>query len=98
MVKSYKNLVLGFWIAILPFLGLPLSFKFSLVVLSGLLLVFMSVSIDLPKKSQVQKKPKKIKQTIALIKEDEGKEIKTQSDFDVSEVNQETSDGSINNV
>lgn len=79
MVKNYKNLVLGFWIIVVPFLGLPLSWKFAVIVLSGLLLVFMSIEIDLPKRVSV----KKVRKT---------KVLKNDTESSISDVSNKTSD------
>ncbi len=46
MIKNYKNFALGVFIFIIPFLGLPLSFKFFLVSFCGFLLSLFSVSFS----------------------------------------------------
>lgn len=42
MRKAYIFLVLGIWIAILPYLGFPYSWKSVLTTMSGLGLIFVS--------------------------------------------------------
>lgn len=51
MIKSKRTLFLGIFIFLLPFLGLPSSWKTAFVILSGLTLIALSVSITLPKKN-----------------------------------------------
>ena len=50
MIQHKRTFSLGIFIFLIPFLGLPSSWKTTLVVLSGLSLVFLSVKIVLPKK------------------------------------------------
>ncbi|MGH7249842.1 MAG: hypothetical protein ACREGC_02610, partial [Minisyncoccia bacterium] len=45
MRKARILLVLGIWIAILPYLGFPYSWKNVLTVLSGLVLIYMSYRV-----------------------------------------------------
>ena len=51
MIQRKSTFFLGIFIFLIPFLGLPSSWKIILVVLSGLGLVGLSVKIILPKKS-----------------------------------------------
>lgn len=46
MIKNYKNFILGIFIFLIPFLGLPLSFKFFIVGFCGLLLSIFSISLS----------------------------------------------------
>ncbi|HEY4505095.1 MAG TPA: hypothetical protein VJG67_00135 [Candidatus Paceibacterota bacterium] len=50
MIKQKRTLFLGIFIFLIPFLGLPTSWKTVLVILSGLGLVTLSVKFSLPKK------------------------------------------------
>lgn len=52
MRKAYTLLALGIWMAILPYLGFPYSWKDILTTLSGLGLVY--VSYTLYKESRVK--------------------------------------------
>lgn len=51
MIKSKRTLLLGIFIFILPFLGVPTSWKTTLIILSGLALIALSLNITIPKKS-----------------------------------------------
>jgi len=42
MRKAYIFLVLGIWVAVLPYLGFPYSWKDILTTISGLVLMFFS--------------------------------------------------------
>ncbi len=57
MRKARILLILGIWIAILPYLGFPLSWKDILATLSGLLLIYISYTfyIDFKKKEVLKK-------------------------------------------
>jgi hypothetical protein len=44
MKDARKLLILGTWVAILPFLGIPYSWQDVLVFLTGLVLLFLSYS------------------------------------------------------
>lgn len=50
MIKNKKTFFLGVFIFLLPFLGLPTSWKMTLVTISGIFLVLFSVKISIPKK------------------------------------------------
>ena len=50
MIQHRSTFFLGIFIFITPFLGLPSSWKTTLIVLSGLGLIGLSVKITLPKK------------------------------------------------
>lgn len=54
VIKNYKNFILGLFIFLIPFLGLPLSFKFFLVGFCGLLLSFFSFSFSKINDSEVK--------------------------------------------
>ena len=45
MRKAYTLLFLGIWIAILPHLGFPYSWKDTLTTLSGLLIIYVSFAL-----------------------------------------------------
>ena len=51
MISRRSTFFLGIFIILIPFLGLPTSWKTTLVILSGVFLVSLSVKILLPKKS-----------------------------------------------
>jgi hypothetical protein len=51
MLKNNKTFYLGLFIFLIPFLGLPSSWRTFLVIVSGLLLVAMSVKLSLPGRS-----------------------------------------------
>ncbi len=51
MIRSKRTLFLGIFIFLIPFLGLPSSWKTWLVIISGLALVAMSIKVSLPKKN-----------------------------------------------
>lgn len=56
MIISRKStLFLGLFIFVIPFLGLPSFWKTTLVVLSGLVLVSLSVKISIPRKNTKQR-------------------------------------------
>ena len=50
MISHKRTFFLGIFIFLIPFLGLPSSWKTILIVLSGLGLVALSVKIIIPKK------------------------------------------------
>lgn len=52
MRKAYTLLILGIWVAVLPYLGFPYSWKDILMTLSGLGLIY--VSYTLYKESKVK--------------------------------------------
>ena len=60
MIQKKRTFFLGIFIFLVPFLGLPSSWKTALVILSGLTLIAFSVKLSLPKKlpKRLQKKPK----------------------------------------
>ena len=62
MITRKRTFFLGIFIFLIPFLGVPTSWKTLFVTVSGLGLVAMSVKITLPKK-QVKTKTKKEKIT-----------------------------------
>ena len=45
MSKAYIFLVVGIWVAILPYLGFPYSWKNTLFTLSGLGLIYFSYTL-----------------------------------------------------
>lgn len=56
MRKAYILLVLGIWVAVLPHLGFPYSWKDILVTLSGLGLIYMSFTSYKESKARQNKK------------------------------------------
>ena len=64
MIQNRSTFFIGIFIIIISssFLGLPSSWKTTLMLLSGLLLVALSVKITLPRKS-IKNLPKKKKVT-----------------------------------
>lgn len=50
MIKNKKHFFLGVFIFLLPFLGLPTSWKMTFAALSGIMLVLFSVKLSIPKK------------------------------------------------
>lgn len=58
MRKAYILLILGIFIAILPYLGFPYSWKDILFTISGFILIFFSYLLFTDyKKQEVGKKP-----------------------------------------
>ena len=51
MISKKSTFFLGIFIFIIPFLGLPNSWRGALVIISGLLLISMSLKISIPKKT-----------------------------------------------
>ncbi len=56
MRKAYIFLVLGIWMAILPYLGFPYSWKDVLVTISGLGLIYLSYVLYKESKERESKK------------------------------------------
>lgn len=50
MITNKKFFIVGLWLLVFPFLGFPTIWKTIFLILSGLVCVFLSVSISLPKK------------------------------------------------
>jgi hypothetical protein len=59
MHKNNFYISFGVWVAILPFLGIPGTWRNALVCLSGLFLVLVSVGPIILKKLQTKTKPKR---------------------------------------
>ena len=55
MSKPKRFLTIGIWVAILPFLGFPISIKNILFVITGLLIMYMSYNMYLEFKKNTQK-------------------------------------------
>jgi hypothetical protein len=55
MRKERTLLVLGIWIAILPFLGFPSSWRALFSVLSGLALIYLSYIFYQEKRARISK-------------------------------------------
>lgn len=45
MTKAYILLILGVWVAILPYLGFPYSWKAVLATISGLAVIYVSFAL-----------------------------------------------------
>ncbi|OGI94826.1 hypothetical protein A3A03_01450 [Candidatus Nomurabacteria bacterium RIFCSPLOWO2_01_FULL_40_18] len=58
MRKAYIFLILGVWLAVLPYLGFPYSGKDILTSLSGLVIILMSFVVYKESKSKEIKKEK----------------------------------------
>lgn len=58
MKKARILLILGIWVAILPYLGFPYTLKNILLTLSGLGLIFLSYTLYLEYKATHVKKEK----------------------------------------
>lgn len=56
MKESRKLLILGTWVAILPFLGIPYFFKDWLIVGTGLIILFLSYSKYKKENNSLEKK------------------------------------------
>ena len=50
MSKPKKILTIGIWVAILPFLGFPITIKNILFILTGLLIMYISYGMYLESK------------------------------------------------
>ncbi len=50
MIHKKSTFFLGLFVLLIPFLGVPTSWKTTLIILSGLVLMANSVTITLPKK------------------------------------------------
>ena len=61
MINRKSTFFLGIFIFIIPFLGFPGAWKTFFVTISGIVLVFLSVKISLPKKTtKVRTKREKV--------------------------------------
>ena len=67
MISRKSTFFLGIFIFLIPFLGLPSSWKTTLIILSGIGLITMSVKITLPKKNVGQRSRKKEKVTPVFV-------------------------------
>ena len=56
MRKAHLFLILGIWVAILPYLGFPYSWKDTLTTVSGLGLIYFSFTFHQKSKLKVNKK------------------------------------------
>jgi predicted membrane protein len=63
MIKSKRMLFLGIFIFLIPFLGIPTSWKTFFIVVSALALIAMSLKISIPKKTSSKRIRKKEKVT-----------------------------------
>lgn len=75
MIRKRGTFFLGLFIFLIPFLGLPTSWKTTLIVLAGLTLIYSSITITLPErfrkttrkpevKIPIKRKPRKVKEQI----------------------------------
>lgn len=51
MISNKRTFFLGIFIFIIPFLGFPSSWKTIFIVVSGVVLVLMSLKLSLPRKT-----------------------------------------------
>lgn len=51
MISKKNTFFLGVFIFLVPFLGLPSSYKNIFIILSGILLILLSIKISIPKKN-----------------------------------------------
>lgn len=63
MITNIKTFLSGSLIIIIPFLGIPLFWKTTFIVLIGIYLMVSSIKFDLPKKTTVKRGRKKEKIT-----------------------------------
>lgn len=63
MIKNGKTFYLGIFIFLIPFLGLPSSWRTFLVVVCGLVLILMSVKVSLPGRATPRRLRKREKVT-----------------------------------
>ena len=66
MIHRKSTFFLGIFIFLVPFLGLPSSWKTALIILSGLGLIGLSIKIILPKKP-TKVRPKRGRATPAFV-------------------------------
>lgn len=61
MISNKKTFFLGVFIFLIPFTGFPSSWKSAFIIISGIVLVSLSVKISLPKKnSRVRSRKEKV--------------------------------------
>jgi hypothetical protein len=89
MINKKSTFFLGLFIFFIPFLGFPSSYKNTLIIVSGIVLVFLSIKIPVPKKIT---KPKSRKDKVTPVFSENGpiyiKEINKNSET-ISQVNSE---------
>lgn len=51
MINRRSTFFLGIFIFIIPFLGVPSSWRTTFIIVSGIILILLSLKITLPKKS-----------------------------------------------
>lgn len=66
MINKKSTFFLGIFIFLIPFTGFPSSWKTAFIVISGLVLMFMSVKVSLPKKN-IRSRIKKEKVTPVFV-------------------------------
>ncbi|HEY4509061.1 MAG TPA: hypothetical protein VJC13_02140 [Candidatus Paceibacterota bacterium] len=69
MINRKSTFFLGIFIFLIPFLGLPSSWKTALVVICGLILVFLSVKVILPRKTIANRSRMKKERSIPVFVE-----------------------------
>jgi len=67
MINNRSTFFLGLFIFIIPFLGLPSSWKTILFIVSGLYLIFLSVTFVMPAKRAA--KPRKKEKSLPVFVE-----------------------------
>lgn len=61
MINKKSTFFLGIFIFLIPFTGFPSSWKSFFVVLSGLILIFLSIKISIPRRgSKLRQKREKV--------------------------------------
>lgn len=76
MNKAKRFLTLGVWIAILPFLGFPITIKNILFVLTGFFVMYISYGMYLEnKKNVVEKKADNFSENRDFTKEQQPREF-----------------------
>ena len=66
MINRKSTFVIGLFVLLIPFLGLPSSWKTALIIVSGFSLLIISVKISLPKKN-IKTKTKREKITPVFV-------------------------------
>lgn len=79
MVTDKKTFFIGLFIFITPFLGLPLWWRFTLIILSALSLIIFSIKLELSKKTsskslKLPRKKQKITENKIISAEKKNKE------------------------
>ncbi len=67
MIKQRSTLFLGIFIFVIPFLGLPTSWRASLVMIAGLGLIALSIKITLPRRLAKSGKKLRRKEKVSAV-------------------------------